>query len=166
MVDEGYDRVSLQLPDFSRKVDSEIDGKFSKFNLPFVLPSMASGPIVVIPPSQLKSILSRPESELEAWRSQNETIQASYTIRDEDIYVNNFHVNVIRKQLTRNLESLTQDIVEELALGFQHYWGTSTEWTTVKAWESCLKIVARAANRVFVGIPLCTFLSDTHYSKN
>ena len=117
---------------------------------------MATGPVVIVPPSQIRHILGRSENEVDAYGSQNESIQAPYTIKDRDIYINNFHVDVLRKQLTKNLHLLTADMAEELALGFEQYWGTSTEWVSVRAWDSVLKIVARAANRVFIGLPLCT----------
>lgn len=119
---------------------------------------MATGPVVIVPPSQMKHILSKPESEIDAYGPQNETLQAKYTIRNKDIYDNQFHFNIVRKQLTKNLATLTEDIAEELAFGFEHCWGTSTAWTTVGAWESVLNIVARAANRVFVGTALCSFI--------
>lgn len=133
---------------------SESDRKFSKFNRPFVIPSMASGPTLILPPSQMHNILNKPESEVDALGAQNDSIQASYTIKDSDIYMNNLQFNIVRKHLTRNIALFSQDVAEELALAFEQYWGTSGEWTSVTVWDSCLKIVARAANRVFVSIPL------------
>lgn len=111
----------------------------------------------MIPPTQLKSIYNLPESKLDVYTSQSETIQADYTVEDPDIFHNSFHVNVIRNQLTRNLGELTSGIVEELALGFTKYWGSSPEWEAVRVWPSCLKIVAQSANRVFLGAPQCGF---------
>jgi hypothetical protein len=69
--------------------------------------------------------------------------------------MSNIHVNVVRRQLTRNLALTTERVAEELALGFEQVWGTSTEWTTVVLFDSVCKIVARAANRVLLGLPLC-----------
>lgn len=76
-------------------------------------------------------------------------------IGDEDIYLNNLHFEVVRKQLTKNLGVLTGGIAEELALAFERRWGTSQEWTTIRVYESLQGIVAQAANRVFVGSALC-----------
>ena len=118
---------------------------------------------VIIPPLQLHTILNKPENEIEAMDSQNETLQASYTIQDKEIYVNSIHFNVVNKQLTRDIPSFIESIAEELALGFQRYWGTSTEWKTVGAWDTCQKIVARTANRVFLGTTLCTLIPVTMY---
>ena len=118
---------------------------------------MATDTVLIIPPKQTHHILSKPESDVDAYGPQNETIQARYTIGDKEIYLNNFHFSVIRKELTKNLPVLIENIAEELALGFQQYWGTSKEWHKVKAWDSVLKIVARAANRVFIGTTLCSY---------
>ena len=117
---------------------------------------MAMGPVVIVPPLQIRHILSKPESEVDAYGPQNDSIQAPYMIKDKEIYIKNFHFDVLRKQLTKNLPLFTADMAEEIAFGFEQDWGTSTEWVSVRAWDSVLKIVARAANRIFVGLPLCT----------
>ncbi|MCJ1310155.1 hypothetical protein MMC25_003816 [Agyrium rufum] len=109
---------------------------------------------VVIPPPQLHKILNKAEDEVEAMDSQNETLQAPYTIINPEIYVNSFHFNVANKQLTRDIPEFIENIAEELGLAFEKYWGSESEkgeWKTVGAWDTCQKIVARTANRVFLG---------------
>jgi hypothetical protein len=130
--------------------------KFSKSNSPFVMPSLDRGPLVVVPPGQLKKIYSLPETLLDAHGPQNETLQVRYTIHDPEVWVNNFHINVIRNQLTRNLGLLTPAIADELARGFEKHWGISEEWMPVNVWTSCMGIVAGASNRVFIGPPYCS----------
>ena len=138
-----------------RMTRPDVLSKFSKSNIPFVQPSLAYGPLVILPPSQVRQILSMPDRQIHTAEPQQEVVQAPYTICDPNIYENRFHFDVVRRQLSKNLALFTEDIAEELALGFEQYWGTSSEWTTVKAWDSALKIIARAANRVFVGAQLC-----------
>lgn len=65
------------------------------------------------------------------------------------------HIDVVRRQLTRRLPLLTADVHEELALAMEQNWTPKEEWTTVAAYESVMKIVSRAANRVFCGTELC-----------
>ena len=129
--------------------------KFSKSNIPFVQPSMSQGPAIVVPPPQVRRLLSMPESQVEMKDSHRDEIQALYTIRDPDIYNDPFQFSVVRKQLSREIPTFTSDFAEEIATGIQQYWGNSSDWTTVKVWETTLKIVTRASNRVFVGAPLC-----------
>ena len=110
---------------------------------------------VVVPPPQLHKILNMHEDEIEAMDSQNETLQAPYTVQDKEVYVNSIHFNVVNKQLTRDIPVFIESIAQELALGFERDWGISTEWTSVGAWDTCQKIVARTANRVFLGTDIC-----------
>jgi hypothetical protein len=70
--------------------------------------------------------------------------------------VNPIHLDIIRHQLTRKLRLFTSNIYSELVLGFENQLGAQKdEWTTVLAFESCMKMVSRAANRVFTGAELC-----------
>ena len=55
------------------------------------------------------------------------TIQTDYTLHPKIVY-NNFHLNVLRNQLTRNLGTLTEALVEELSFGFEKHWGTGGKW--------------------------------------
>ena len=109
------------------------------------------------PPSQPHQILDRPVCI-------NEKLQASYTVGDEAIYRDSrLHSDIVRKHLTSKLALIFEDIAEELALGFSHYWGTTSDWTRVKVLDSALKIVSRAANRVFVGLPLRAHLNRPRF---
>lgn len=156
MTDEGYAKVRS----FARKDEYHFISygrQFSRSNSIFITPSIDRGAFVVVPPAQLKQIYGLPESQLDVHSSQTETIQAKYTVGNPDIFDNAFHVNVIRNQITRNLAFFTPAIAEELDLGFGKHWGTSTEWKTVEAWPTILKIVSGAANRVFLGTPYCSY---------
>ena len=116
---------------------------------------MAFGNTLVVPQSQIKNVFSRSDSELSAIEAQREVIQAKYTISDKDIYMNEFHLEIIQRQLTKNIPLLTKDIAEELALAFRRYWGVASGWVEIRLLESVLKIVAQAVNRSFLGLPIC-----------
>lgn len=131
--------------------------QFSKSNLCFSMPSMDRGRVVVIPPKQIRQVYSLPHHVLDVYETGNRTIQVKWTIWDKEVYENSFQMNIIRNQLTRNLDVLTPVVAQELVLGFEKHWGTSaTQWKEVSVWASCLKIIAGAANSVFCGPPLCT----------
>ncbi|KAI1778215.1 ent-kaurene oxidase [Hypoxylon cercidicola] len=130
--------------------------KYSKANQPFVIPSLDRGPMVVVPPRQIKKLYDLPEDVLDIHTTQNVTIQTRWTIKDQEVADNDFQINVVRHQITRNLGTLTPVIARELKLGFERWWGTETqEWKEVKIWDSCLKLVAGASNGAFCGTPLC-----------
>lgn len=148
-------RSTLKSFTHAQSMVAEGYAKFSKSNIPFVQPSITMGPVIVVPPPQVRRILSMPESQVELKYSHMDEIQAPYTIRDPDVYGNPFQVGVVRRQLSREIPSFTGDFAEEIGSAIQQYWGTSSDWNAVKVWETTLKIVTRASNRVFVGVPLC-----------
>ncbi|KAH8688015.1 cytochrome P450 [Tricladium varicosporioides] len=129
--------------------------KYSKANVPFIIPCLDRGNVVMIPPKQLKKVYNLPESILDVYWTQNDTIQTRYTIGDQDIIKNGFQMSVIRNQITRNLAHLTPVIATELKEGFNRYWGDTSEWKELRIWDSCLKLIAGAANGAFCGTPLC-----------
>lgn len=74
--------------------------------------------------------------------------------------------DVLRRQLTRKLPLLTGPVYDELDRGFKQYWGTDTEsWVEVEAFPTCLKLVTRAANRVFCGAEICRNEDFLEHSK-
>jgi hypothetical protein len=121
------------------------------------MPSFDRGGFIVIPPTQLKKFYNLPENKLDSFSSQLTTIQAQYTIEDLDIMHNPFHTKILSNQLPKNLDELSKGMAEELAFGFEKYWGSSTSWEAVPAWSSSVNIVARSMNRIFVGAPVCMY---------
>ncbi|KAI0183415.1 ent-kaurene oxidase [Xylaria flabelliformis] len=140
-----------------RSRDWALEGysKHSTFNIPYLLPTMDRGPMVLLPPKHAKEVYGLPETRLDVWDTINDSIQTRYTIQDQHIMSEALHRDVIRNQITRNLGILTDQLVEELDRGLKYWWGTETQWKRVTAFDSCLNIVAGAANSVFLGPSLC-----------
>lgn len=58
--------------------------------------------------------------------------------------------------MTRGIGSLIPEVEDEIDRAFSAYWGTDEgEWTDVVVFETMMKAVARATNRIFVGSELC-----------
>lgn len=139
--------------------------KFAGLNSPFILPSIDRGAMIILPPRLIKKVYSLPESTLDIHATQSETIQTKWTVWDKEVADNDFQINVVRHQITRNLEHLTPLMADELDRGFDRWWGEKgdTTWKEVKVWDACLKLIAGASNGAFCGAPLCrdeTFLND------
>lgn len=114
------------------------------------------GNLLVVPPRQIKNIYTLPEKRLDVLVTANESIQTKWTIWDNEVDGNPFHMDVIRNQITRNLGILTAPIASELVHAFEREWGTSTmDWKQVDPWLSSLRIVSGAANAAFCGISMC-----------
>ena len=119
------------------------------------MPSLTTGPMVVLPQPQIKWLMSQPSNILDADGPQRELLSSDHTM-DVPILESRDHIHALVRDLTRNLGSLTADIAEELDDAFKRTWGEDTEkWTEISPYETIMEIVAQTANRVFVGLPLC-----------
>lgn len=120
-----------------------------------VLPAI-QGLTVLVPPSQIPWLLSQPEHVLNTKEVHRDSLEADYTMLNPEIVRHPVHEDVIRRDLTRQLGSLTMEIMEELGNGFDRYWGFDTEnWKEACVYDNMMKIIARTSNRIIVGLPLC-----------
>jgi hypothetical protein len=104
----------------------------------------------------VKWIVDQADSVLSAPQAQRDSLLTDYTLMDPSMARNPIQEIIVRRHLTRSLGSLIEEIEEELAVGVTHYWGKDAEsWTEVPVFDTMNKVVARASNRIFVGLPLC-----------
>ncbi|KAI0546095.1 ent-kaurene oxidase [Xylaria curta] len=130
--------------------------RHSRLNSFFALPSIDRGMSLVVPPKQIRKVYGLPDTILDVHSTANDTIQTKWTIWDDEVSENDFQMNLIRNQLTRNLDILTPPIAIELEEGFRREWGLSTEsWKSVDIWKSAMRIIGGAANSAFCGPELC-----------
>ena len=111
-----------------------------------------------------------------------------YTVGPE-LIEDSYHVDIIKGKLTRTLPVIMPDVVDELEHAVSHYieageegerhcyalvrllvssrlTSVCTEWTAVSVMYTMHQIVARASNRVFVGVPLCKpFAARVDYAR-
>jgi hypothetical protein len=119
------------------------------------MPNLITGPMVVLPHTDAAWLNDQPESVLDATGPQADLLSSNYTL-EIPVLINHDHLKVIRRDLTRNLGSLTGEITDEIEAAFKDAWGEDTEnWKIVSPYDSTMDIVARTANRIFVGAPLC-----------
>jgi len=82
-------------------------------------------------------------------------LQMRHTVAPE-VSTNPIHINVVRGPLTRNLGLLFPDVIDEIDLAFPEAIRLKgDEWVSISVMETMAKVVSRASNRVFVGLPLC-----------
>ncbi|EED13570.1 cytochrome P450, putative [Talaromyces stipitatus ATCC 10500] len=134
----------------------------------FVLPVFGGKPWIVLPKSSAKDLISRSDSELSSDDIHIEQLQVNYTLGPKGVHLMRvpLQFDVLRRQLTRKLPLLTGAVYDELDKGFKQYWGTdTTNWVEVEAFPTCLKLVTRAANRVFAGEEICRNEDFLEHSK-
>ncbi|KUJ23764.1 cytochrome P450 [Mollisia scopiformis] len=149
-------RVTLQSFLHTRQLVQGGYDKYSKNNIPFVLPNITTGPEVILPMSQMEWLLQQPDNVI----CQNEVnrafLQADHTMLHPRIIPDHVHEDVIRKELTKLLGDYTSDVQEEIDFAFRKEWGVDTQdWTEVTTYDTILNVIARISNRVLVGFPLC-----------
>jgi len=140
-----------------QSTDREGYYSFSKKNKPFALPTMwTGGALLVLPPSMLH-LLNRPRDELSSFGALLENAQFQYLMTDRDVYANTIHFDIVRKDLApKNMAGLAAVMAEEWDGAFGACWGRNTkEERVVNAWDSMVRIIARVALRIMVGLPGC-----------
>lgn len=118
-------------------------------------------PDLVLPQSEVKRLMREPEDVLSVSANLDQNFATFYTM---PFVAHPTHENVIRRYLTRRLPELTASTADEVEAALRDEWGTDTEaFREVRVLETAEHILARADNRVFVGLPLCR---DAGYLSN
>lgn len=116
--------------------------------------------------------MKQPASVLNQRETNNEFLAAKHTFlkhvaNDDREWV--FVVNLI-KDITKELNNKTDDVLEEIHAALDESWGSDTStWTEIDLLEVCLSLMSRIVARVYVGLPLArnkTYLESTaHFAK-
>ena len=103
-------------------------------------------------------LLAQPDNVLDQNEVNRAFLQADYTMLHAKCITDTVHLDVIRKELTKQLGDYTADVIDEIDYAFQKNWGVNTkEWTEVTGYYTILDVIGRISNRVLVGFPLCRF---------
>ena len=130
--------------------------QYSKTNRVFVLPNIATGPEVILPMSQMKWLLEQPDHVLNQNEVNVQFLHADRTMLHPNIIRDMVHGRVIRREMTKELDSYADLIVEEIEHSLSLNWGSQPGvWKEVKVYDTMLDVISRISNRVLVGLPLC-----------
>ncbi|EMD42271.1 hypothetical protein CERSUDRAFT_110800 [Gelatoporia subvermispora B] len=112
--------------------------------------------LVVVSGRTLVEELRRlPDDQVSFEKGAEESLKTQYTLGRETSE-DPFHVEVIKEKLTRNLGNILPDVMDEIQHAFNEYIPAEGDgWVKVHAISTMADIVARASNRVFVGLPYC-----------
>jgi cytochrome P450 len=130
--------------------------QYDKNGLPCILPNL-TGEGVLLPSSLVSWVGSKPETVLAVRSEHRDILEAEYTIPRSMLNdrVGAFE-EAARKFLTRKLNAVLPEMLEELNTSLEQYWGTDTDnWSEINVFDTCEKIMAHAINRMLVGLPLC-----------
>ncbi|KAI0713162.1 cytochrome P450 [Cerioporus squamosus] len=111
--------------------------------------------VVVSGPKMVDELRKRPDEEVSFIEGVEETLHTRFTLGREPLD-DPFHVEIIKDKLMRSITAVLPDVIDELRAAVPDYiHAKDNEWTTVNTMQTTLKIVSRASNRVFVGLPAC-----------
>ncbi|KAF9478579.1 cytochrome P450 [Pholiota conissans] len=142
-----------------RKIITETFKKWDKSAFKF--PDITEWIVVVSDPQSIDELRKAPENVLSSMIAFDQSLQVKYTM-GERVSKNPYHIPIVRAQLTRALPQLVPEVQDELEDAFKQFIPPTDDWTSVKVVDTIMKVVGRASNRVFVGLPLCR---DPDYIK-
>lgn len=110
----------------------------------------------MLPKEHLRWMVEQPETVLSARLPQVGRFAIEYLAPGLDVNHDLFMMDVVRKDLTRNLGRLQPSIYQDISESIDELMGMDTDkWREVCLWETMQKTVFKSTNRVFVGLPLC-----------
>jgi cytochrome P450 len=122
----------------------------------FVLPNLATGPEVVLPMTEMKWLLEQPDHVLNQNEVNRQFLHADRTMLHPNIIRDMVHGRVIRREMTKDLDTYAEAIVEEIKHSLTLNWGDDPGvWNEVRIYDTMLDVISRISNRVLVGLPLC-----------
>ncbi|KAH6652997.1 cytochrome P450 [Truncatella angustata] len=151
-------RAQAHLTSFFKLQDLLDEGyeKYSKIDKPYVLPYFINGPQVILPRSQIRWLIEQSDSVLSQEHVNRQFLEADHTFLHANLVKDPVHPEIIKHELTKQIGSFTDDIVDEVNSCLEDYWGAeSGNWQEVKVYDTMLDLIARLSTRVFIGQPLC-----------
>jgi hypothetical protein len=110
----------------------------------------------MVPPSKIPVLLAQPDEVLDTTDTHCDILQSDYTFSHPLIFRNPLQADVIRKTLTRQIGSLVEPLMEEIAASFDELWGLDTEeWKEILIDKDMNRVIARTLHRMLLGPTLC-----------
>jgi len=104
----------------------------------------------------MKWLLDKPDSVVSVAEAHYDQLAGSYNFTDPTLLQTMFHEKVLHRSMYRNLGAVMPEIWDELQSAIDAIFGTvPSETKSITLWPEMMQIIARASNRLFVGLPLC-----------
>ncbi|KAG5744606.1 hypothetical protein H9Q72_013009 [Fusarium xylarioides] len=121
-----------------------------------VIPGFGVRIEVLLPQSQMKGVLNQPDDVLDMEQAFAEVDQARWSLGHDKYVVDAWQGLVVKYDLNRAIEIIANNMKDELHEVFDEQFGTDTEnWKRIDLTKTVKMIVAQAASRFTVGLPLC-----------
>ncbi|KAM5343521.1 hypothetical protein ACJ41O_012058 [Fusarium nematophilum] len=129
---------------------------YLKKGKPVVVPGFGFRKEVLLPQSSMKWILAQPEEVLHLGEAFAEVDQVKWSLGHKKLVVDAWQGLIVKSDMNRVLENICNAMNNELHVVFDEQFGTDTEnWKEIDLNATVQIIVAQAASRFTVGLPLC-----------
>ncbi|KAJ7185024.1 cytochrome P450 [Mycena filopes] len=109
----------------------------------------------MLPPSMGHWLAHMPEEVLNAKNCTFYNVQFKHTVGHPEILNDDIIDLVIRRELTRTAGTMNPELLEDIDDSYSRFYGADGEWRSRRIYHHMGRIVARVANRAFVGKELC-----------
>ncbi|KAI6024243.1 cytochrome P450 [Pisolithus marmoratus] len=131
------------------------DGYNEYKNEPFKIPMLYNWIVVISGSKLLDEVRMAPDDQLSAVEGTNDFFKFAFTMGHR-VANEPYHFAIIKTQLNRKLLTLYPIIEDEVSVALGEIFSSQDdEWKPVVVLEATRKVVSRASNRIFVGLPLC-----------
>ncbi|KAJ7579742.1 cytochrome P450 [Mycena floridula] len=122
---------------------------------PFRIALLDKWQIIISGPDKIDDIRRASHDYLSIQKELDEAIQGAHTIGWDPEHTNQYHIDVIRGELTRRFASKLPDMHAEIIDAMAEHIPVTQDWTKICIHREVQRIVTRATSRIFVGLPLC-----------
>ncbi|KAL4972250.1 cytochrome P450 [Aspergillus desertorum] len=130
--------------------------KYLKNGKPVIVPGFGVRIEVVLPASSLRWATTQPDSVLSPSEAFAEIDQVDYSLGHSRYVADAWQGLLVKNEMNAVLENIVAALNDELAVAFDKYFGTDEEsWRKIDLLEAARMVVAQAASRFTVGLPLC-----------
>jgi len=120
----------------------------------FKIPELFQWVIVATGSKHFEELYKAPESVFSSMDAVIDQLQSHYTL-GRNLSENPYHIPIVRSQLTQALPHLVPEVYDEVMTACNEFIPLTKEWQSVRITDTMMKVVCRASNRIFVGLPLC-----------
>ncbi|KAJ7185998.1 cytochrome P450 [Mycena filopes] len=104
---------------------------------------------------RIKEVVAAPDDVLSLQKGVNETLQVPF-LMGREIAEHPYHHEAIRNALTRSLGRVLPEVMDEIVAAYDDVFASvGDDWKNIILLPNIMRVVARASNRLFVGLPLC-----------
>ncbi|KAJ2929753.1 hypothetical protein H1R20_g7315, partial [Candolleomyces eurysporus] len=99
------------------------------------------------------------EDHFDATQTVIDLLQMAHTFGEDVCKAEAYHVDVTRRQLTKNIETLFPEVFDELKAAFNDHLPQTEDWVSYPTMDTFVHIICRISNRFFFSdLPLCKAL--------